>query len=53
MRKKIFVMVAVILLGTVSLCLGETWNRSDSPSVQKAVADEKAGTKVEIYVTDW
>ena len=53
MKRKIFVMLAVILFGTVSLCFGETWSRSDNPSGLKVVAAEKPTAKVEIYVTDW
>ena len=53
MRRKIVVMLAVMLFGTMPLCFGETWNRPDTASAQKLVAAEKPTAKVEIYVTDW
>ena len=54
MRRKIVVMLAVMLFGTMPLCFGETWwSRSDNPSGQKVVAEAKPTAKVEIYVTDW
>ena len=57
MRIKLFVILVAMLLVTQSLCFGETWSRSGSPSGQKVVAEEKSSPKsadkVEIYVTDW
>ena len=49
MRTNLFVIMVAMLIGTQSLCFGET----RKPLGQKVVIDEKPTAKVEIYIANW